>query len=433
MCLEKTFTLFETPVHELFGDKKITDSAYTILLMVDALGGPIFGQVAQKVGLHCSIVICLSLMVLSTLVFASGLTVSHVYAGYFIGGLAISSIYAPATVAAVQLMPRKAQGFASSMSMTGIVAFAAIFALPIKQSIEQYGAQVGFCVQGVLICTALGLCALLLPRLPENSSRSSLPDRTSLARHSCEDAGDDYEASVRSSNKSSFAVTSPTVDMPNQTGQPCNEINKVSFGVLYIGYLMSITTYYFLESQIQPILEDTLPQHTAVLEMALPIFLVEEGIVRIGWGYAICKRPATICLVTGLAVVTIGFNIWASFSASCFVALPTIGFSFCGATCVWPLMPVLVARIFPQSQAMTVYALLNTAGVTAGIICGPFTAASSTLLGWPVTLRMFSLLPVCAAVAVLLRTVQDEFNALSQQRNISRLVSPRSGAPSQTQ
>lgn len=390
MLMEKTFTIFETPARNLLEDKSIVDTAYTILLITDAVGGPIFGKVAQRYGVRYNLVIGMSLMLLSTAFLIPGVTLLTFYSGHFIGGLAISSVYAPCNIAAVQLMPRKKQGMASSASMFSIVAFCAVFVFPIKQIIEQYGANIAYGVQGLGISATLCLCAFVLPKPPQQSGPAE-----------------------ESKNADELAGT--------------HHSTKLSFAVLYIAYLAGVSTYYFLEAQIQPILEETLPHSSTILEVALPLFLLEEGFARILWGYVACTRSATLCLVAGAVLVVVGMNFWALFCGAWFGELMMTAVSFLGASSLWPLMPVLVARIFPPHQAMALYALLNTAGFLAGLVSGPVAAMLSSAYGWPITLHIFSFFPTCVVAAIMIRLFKDESRALllAQTPNPSRQASPQ--------
>lgn len=380
----RAFTVFERPLRTQLGDKTVIDSVVPIYLLADALSGPFFGKLAGRYGVQCNLTISTAIVVATTLLFTTGVTQPTLYIGYFLGGVASAATVHPCTMAAVQLMPFSKQGRASSIVYFVCAIFAAVGLVPIKEVISYHGARVGYVAQGFLQAACLGLCSIFLA--------SPLVG----------------QANVAARKASSFSIGNSKTCM-------------FHLG-LYLTFVAGAGTYYFNEVQLCPILEETLPQDTAITTMALPIILIGEAFARLWWGHMACKYPVTICYVAGMAIVTASLNSWALSSGLLSLDLIAAAISYWSVTCHWVLMPVLVARIFPPEHATFCFTLLGTSGVIAGSIGGPMTAELSSSLGWSRTLHIISLLPALSAMVLIINTCRYESRALSLTDNSSSFM-----------
>lgn len=371
MLMENTFTLFSGVVSEELGySKDVVDTAYTILLVTDGLSGPVWGKLGVRYGVRPCIIAAFCLNVLMTGMLATRLNLITFYTSHVLEGMIAAAVFSPCVLAAVQLMPRSRQGFASAASTVSIVGVPAVVSVPVKLVLKDAGAHIAYIAQGVTSSSMLCFCFLCLPRLPTASEASQ--DSGSVVR----------------------------------LAEPRRKWLRVL--VLYVAYLLMVSNYYFFEAQIQTVLEAFLPKGSPVLTFGLSACLFVNGVSRIIWGVAVQTFSVAVCLSVGSVFLAVSMNLMTLGMGSSVIVLILVLLCFGGVTAVWPLMPVLIARVFSHDEAMSLYALINTAGLLAGVFGGPVAAHTSCALGWPVTMCIFSALPLLAAVIVALALLREE-------------------------
>lgn len=373
--LENTFTLYTVPVADYLGvDTASTGFAFTILIIVYAGIGVVFSKLGERYGLRFLILSCAAFTGAACTILATCTSLWMFYLGYLVGGLSIGSVFAPCTVACIQLMPPHRQGAVAGLASLSYLSVSTLASGPVASIISSSGFRFAYMLQGT---TAVCIMLLVFFSYPRDE-----PQEASL-----------FECGLVSIDES-----------PKKTNG--EKVFTGPFIALYFAFMAGATTYFAVEANVQPILQASLPASSSVLVIALPIGLMMNGGCRLLWGSCTNHIPAPRVLAFTSLGAACSIIFWASTLGSPLCGLISSTLSFFFSPAIYATMAIAITRIYGEERAPAMFALLITADTPGAILGAPGLNLLASNFGWSTSLCVLAAAPLLQAA--LLMTLPTE-------------------------
>eukprot|EP00928_Gymnodinium_smaydae_P044609 TRINITY_DN29751_c0_g1_i1.p1 TRINITY_DN29751_c0_g1~~TRINITY_DN29751_c0_g1_i1.p1 ORF type:complete len:511 (+),score=54.01 TRINITY_DN29751_c0_g1_i1:32-1534(+) len=390
--LENTFTLYAAALADAFGASDSGISfAFTVYIVSGACSGPFFASIGEYRGYRCVFTLCFVFICFAYTGFMLMDSVEKLYVSYVFGGLGIGCVWGPCIAGGIQLMPPSQQSYVAAL-MTMCYQCGSLCVSPfIEVVLRAHGFRRAYAMQGAITATCLGCVAFLLP---EWENQRVMRVRGSL--HAMRENDGDHDLI----ELEQLAASMPLAVV--RTG-----MQKARFLALYFAYVLTATTYYLFEAEVQQIMAATLPTASLVRVTAVPTLLFVNCAMRPVWGCLASQRRATATMAAAFAVVAGCVVLWGKSAGSPALELVSASTGVGGACSMYVLMPVVIMRTYGHGRAAFLCALFNTADSIASVGGAPLVAWCSAQLGWPSTLQLFAVVPL-AVVALLLPLMDAE-------------------------
>ena len=189
------------------------------------------------------------------------------------------------------------------------------------------------------------------------------------------------------------------------------QICNLTYYCLYIVYGMACTVYFFVEAEVHPVLEQTLAGGSWGLFWTVPSGLLANLSFRLVWGRLASKRSAVKCLLMASVVTAMALNVWVEVFGWAAGELLCSMACFACAPAYYPLMPLIVTRIFGIEHTMSILAVLTTASLPASLAGPPLGAMLATVFGWHVALHAMSLASGLVIIILLFALPHDKIQS----------------------
>jgi len=372
---QNTFTVFVRAIARKTGHTVATATiVYTVHNCCIGLFAVPATMMCRSVGMRSMFGLTLFLLIVAYTGLCLATSLFTFVACYTLLGYCVAVMYVPCIMATIGIVPSELQGTASGAVSMCFAGGSVPLMAPIAQGIRRYGVSKVYFVMGVGTTALVGLCLLLLP---------AEGDEVTIDRPEAPKAADEGGRPRRG----------PPPRPPTLT--------NCQIATLCFAYLMGMCSYNLVESNLEPILHDTLSDNYADVGVTVGLLLHTFGYAF--WGTVTAGFSGSLCICACGVLQAASLLTW-SVGASTppwHRSVQLLGSSvaaFCTPGHI-AIMPTLVSRLVAHEQEAGRILSIIVLTETAAVITPLATHAASTL-GWPKILLLYMAVP-CLMIATM--------------------------------